>query len=117
MPTTSPYYMIVELNNAAQHLLHYLSSQNVFKADVYSTFVTLIHIERAIDACRGLVPPESSFSLKEDKAEANKLLDELRRQIHVLRSTLNDEEVKEILRERGEDFKLRFLQSNPTPSE
>ena len=109
IPQNSPYFIFVSFDNIWRNLLNNLITQKLAKIDLHSTFITLIHIERAMDAYRILLPPGSGTEHKNDKDLANKSLDELRQQIHILRSVLDDEEVKKTLNQSGEDFKLRFL--------
>ncbi len=115
----SPYSQIEGLYLAAQQLIDFIDSSGKNNTDVYRLFITLIHIERAMDAYRVLVPAGSGFDYKEEKEHANKLLDLLRLQIHDLREFLNDDQVRDALNEAGRDFQLRFLKASPkvTPKE
>ena len=63
----------------------------------------LLDIEDALDQGRGLL-----FDSQDLKTEVNALMDGLRKRIREILDTMNKEEAKHILEERGERLKTQF---------
>lgn len=107
--TFSPYKQIYDLIDAANRLIKYHDDGLIFDDDKFALFAALIHIERAADAYRGLIPPGSSAEFSGEKSDVNTQLDNLRAKIWNIGDSLEKNATRDALNCAGEDFKSRFI--------
>ena len=105
----SPYLNIFKLIDSANELIKYYKTGLIFDNDKINLFTTLIHIERAIDTYRGLLPPGSATQFPDDKFKTDEQLNELRSSIWNIGNSLDKKASIDSLNYTGEDFKTRFI--------
>ncbi|MCA9750419.1 MAG: hypothetical protein KC414_15015 [Romboutsia sp.] len=94
------------LLESAMNLVNNFEKGLIFDSEKNLCLLTLMHIERAVDAYRVLISPASGFDFPEDKRQANQKLDLLRKKIYEIKSALDPESVAKSLEVAGREFSI-----------
>ncbi len=107
---SNPYNSALKLAEVAKKLLNQATIANKEEGDrKYQIFLTLVLLERSLDKYRACAPHGSAIDFRKDHMKLNGELNKLREAIWHLVDNLDSGEIRESLRQLGEDIKLRFI--------